>query len=300
MRKSNRSVLAVAASLSLSAATLAQTPTTPAQAPPAQAAPSPASRVARFPEMSRAAEKQGLAEDFKGITTNGEPVRGLFPVRSTGVSTEPVRVAAEKFLAALTDEQRRKTTFAARRRRMAQVDEPELLRAPGRELQGDDRGAARGRVRTAARVAQRQGPAAEPRHHEAEPHARRAQQRQLRRVRRVAVLDHAYGQAVGERAVGLPARRPPPDRQLLRAGRPGRDDAGVLRLRAHVCGCRQVPRHARDEAGAGRGPRVHEVAHAGATQRRDAAHVEDRATTTSPKRSRTMSCSTTPGFRCAR
>lgn len=68
-------------------------------------------RVARFPEMSRAAEKTGLAEDFKGITTNGEPVRGLFPLRSTGVSTEPVRIATEKFLAALTQEQRRKTTF---------------------------------------------------------------------------------------------------------------------------------------------------------------------------------------------
>ena len=32
-------------------------------------------------------------------------------MRSTGVSTEPVRVAAEKFLAALTEEQRRKTLF---------------------------------------------------------------------------------------------------------------------------------------------------------------------------------------------
>ena len=68
-------------------------------------------RVARFPAMSRAAEEKGLAEPFKGITTNGEVVKGLFPLRSTGVSTEPVRVAAEKFLAALTEEQRRKTVF---------------------------------------------------------------------------------------------------------------------------------------------------------------------------------------------
>jgi len=68
-------------------------------------------RTARFGEMSRAAEKTGLAADFKGITTNGEPVRGLFPVRSTGVSTEPVRRATEKFLAALTQEQRAKSTF---------------------------------------------------------------------------------------------------------------------------------------------------------------------------------------------
>jgi hypothetical protein len=74
-------------------------------------------RTARFPAMSRAAEERGLAEAFKGITTNGELVTGLFPVRSTGVSTEPVRVAAEKFLAALSDEQRRKTLFP--------VDDPE-------------------------------------------------------------------------------------------------------------------------------------------------------------------------------
>ena len=68
-------------------------------------------RTARFPAMSRAAEERGLAEPFKGITTNGELAKGLFPVRSTGVSTEPVRVAAERFLAALTEEQRRRTAF---------------------------------------------------------------------------------------------------------------------------------------------------------------------------------------------
>ena len=38
---------------------------------------------------------------------------GLFAIRSTGVSTEPVRHAAEAFLAALTPEQRAKTMFAS-------------------------------------------------------------------------------------------------------------------------------------------------------------------------------------------
>jgi hypothetical protein len=94
MRRSTKCALLLAATVSLSWIALAQT-----------------DRTARFPEMSRAAEKAGLAEDFKGITTNGEPVRGLFPLRSTGVSTEPVRAATEKFLAALTDEQRRRTAF---------------------------------------------------------------------------------------------------------------------------------------------------------------------------------------------
>jgi hypothetical protein len=61
--------------------------------------------------MSRQAESQGLAEPFKGVTTHGETLRGLFPLRSTGVSTDPVRQAAQKFLDSLTAEQRARTTF---------------------------------------------------------------------------------------------------------------------------------------------------------------------------------------------
>jgi len=93
-RPDKKSVLLLAASLMLSWVVFAQS-----------------DRVARFPAMSRAAEEKGLAEPFKGITTNGEVVKGLFPLRSTGVSTETVRIAAEKFLAALGEEQRRKTQF---------------------------------------------------------------------------------------------------------------------------------------------------------------------------------------------
>lgn len=77
-----------------------------ALAQPAQKAGGPASR-----------EAAALAEPFRGITANGTVERGLFRVKSTGVSTEPVRKAAEAFLAALAPEQRKKTTFA--------VDDPE-------------------------------------------------------------------------------------------------------------------------------------------------------------------------------
>jgi hypothetical protein len=52
-----------------------------------------------------------LDEPFKGVTTDGTVRTGLFPIRSTGVSTKPVREAAQKFLAALTAEQRGKTTY---------------------------------------------------------------------------------------------------------------------------------------------------------------------------------------------
>ncbi len=52
-----------------------------------------------------------LDEPFKGVTSNGSVTPGLFPIRSTGVSTEPVRKGAIAFLASLTPEQRAKTTF---------------------------------------------------------------------------------------------------------------------------------------------------------------------------------------------
>lgn len=71
----------------------------------------------RFKRRSVEAEALGLAEPFKGITTNGTPEAGLFALKSTGVSTEPVRLAAVKFLAALAPAQRAKSTFP--------VDDPE-------------------------------------------------------------------------------------------------------------------------------------------------------------------------------
>jgi hypothetical protein len=65
----------------------------------------------RFRVQSRAAEAKGLAEPFVGVTANGRVEPGLFAVRSTGVSTGPVRAAAVAFLAALTPAQRQASTF---------------------------------------------------------------------------------------------------------------------------------------------------------------------------------------------
>ena len=69
------------------------------------------SQAERFRRMSLDAESRGLAEPFKGITTNGTVQPGLYNLRSTGFSTETVRKAAEAFLAALLPEQRSKTMF---------------------------------------------------------------------------------------------------------------------------------------------------------------------------------------------
>jgi hypothetical protein len=52
-----------------------------------------------------------LAEAFKGVTATGTIEPGLFPIRATGVSTAPVRQAADQFLASLTAEQRARTAF---------------------------------------------------------------------------------------------------------------------------------------------------------------------------------------------
>lgn len=62
-------------------------------------------------QRSQSAEKQGLAEPFKGVTADGKVVADLFAIKSTGVSTEPVKKAADAFLAALAAAQRDKTTF---------------------------------------------------------------------------------------------------------------------------------------------------------------------------------------------
>ena len=92
--------------------------------------------------LSLAAEKPGLAEPFKGITANGEiepdssrsdrpacrPNRfARPPTRSSRASPPPSRRA------------RRSPSTT----RVAQVDEPEFLHPPGRQLQGDDREPAR-------------------------------------------------------------------------------------------------------------------------------------------------------------
>lgn len=61
--------------------------------------------------QSVAADARGLADPFTGITASGEVETGLFGVRSTGVSTEPVRLAADAFLASLTADQRQRTLF---------------------------------------------------------------------------------------------------------------------------------------------------------------------------------------------
>lgn len=65
----------------------------------------------QYRKMSEDYEREGLAAPFKGITTKGEVQPGLFEIRPSGVSTEPVRNAAEAFIRTLTPLQITRTMF---------------------------------------------------------------------------------------------------------------------------------------------------------------------------------------------
>ena len=51
------------------------------------------------------------SQPFKGITTDGGIIPGLFPIQQTGISTQPIREAAEDFLGSLKTEQRDRALF---------------------------------------------------------------------------------------------------------------------------------------------------------------------------------------------
>jgi hypothetical protein len=71
----------------------------------------PVGMAERFRQMSEEAEQKGLAAPFRGITTNGDAMPGLFQISPSGVSTEPVRNAAGRFIASLNNVQLAKTMF---------------------------------------------------------------------------------------------------------------------------------------------------------------------------------------------
>lgn len=59
----------------------------------------------------RARGEAAVAEPFTGITADGAPERGLFPLEKTGVPTRPIQDTAEAFLDALDPGQRARALF---------------------------------------------------------------------------------------------------------------------------------------------------------------------------------------------
>jgi hypothetical protein len=152
-------------------------------------------RFQRFQRQSREAEQRGLADPFRGITAAGRPETGLFPLRSTGVSTEPVRRAAAEFLAALTPAQRERTRFP--------VDDPEWRKWMNQHFY----------VRQGVSFAEMD----EPQRAAAFALLRAALSAEgLQLSRDIMRLNHTLGELNGGNfTVGVAARRPSPDHQLL-------------------------------------------------------------------------------------
>ncbi|MGB0579296.1 MAG: DUF3500 domain-containing protein [Limisphaerales bacterium] len=57
-------------------------------------------------------ERAGLAQPFKGVTTDGKVIPGLYEIKATGVDNQKLVKAAKVFLDGLSQDQRSKATFA--------------------------------------------------------------------------------------------------------------------------------------------------------------------------------------------
>jgi Protein of unknown function (DUF3500) len=67
--------------------------------------------IEAFKKRFAEAEANNIKQPYEGIVTSTGKEKGLFPIKSTGVTTAPVKDAAEAFLNALTKAQLAKTQF---------------------------------------------------------------------------------------------------------------------------------------------------------------------------------------------
>ncbi|MEY4641258.1 MAG: hypothetical protein RLZZ227_1252 [Pseudomonadota bacterium] len=72
---------------------------------------------AQFPELSRSIsadmEARAFAEEFKGLTTDGNIIEGLFPIEGTSVDTTPLIATTNAFIATLSEEEKQTTLYPA-------------------------------------------------------------------------------------------------------------------------------------------------------------------------------------------
>jgi len=71
----------------------------------------PPPQYSEFLQRMLARAGEALKEEFRGITPDGVAQPGLFPVRKTGVSLQPIVRAARDFLAMLDAQERRRACF---------------------------------------------------------------------------------------------------------------------------------------------------------------------------------------------
>jgi len=77
---------------------------------------------------------QQLRQPFVGVTTDGTPIEGLFSLKSTGVSTRPIKDAADALLAALSDDQRAAIGYPVDAPEWRQWFNPDAHRLPAQRL----------------------------------------------------------------------------------------------------------------------------------------------------------------------
>jgi hypothetical protein len=71
----------------------------------------PAAKYSEFLQRMLIRAKESLADEFRGITSDGIVRPGLFPVRKTGLSVQPILRAARDFLATLNSQQQHQVLF---------------------------------------------------------------------------------------------------------------------------------------------------------------------------------------------
>src|SRR5262249_59255626 len=71
----------------------------------------PPPKYSEFLQRMLVRARESLGEEFRGITADGIVRPGLFPVRKTGASLEPIFRAARDFLATLDLRQQRRGSF---------------------------------------------------------------------------------------------------------------------------------------------------------------------------------------------
>ncbi|MAZ28727.1 MAG: hypothetical protein CL868_16820 [Cytophagaceae bacterium] len=69
------------------------------------------SRLEAIKERFAKAEEDNLDQHYIGVVTEQGKEEGLFPIKATGITTEPIKIAGERFLNSLTKEQLAKTQF---------------------------------------------------------------------------------------------------------------------------------------------------------------------------------------------
>jgi hypothetical protein len=196
---------------------------------------------------------------------------GLFQISPSGVSTEPVRNAAEKFMASLNNVQLAKTMFPVDDIQWRKWMNQHFYVRQGismQEMTEMQRDLAFGLMRASLST----------RGFELTRNLMRLNETlaELAKDPVFAVFHHYHGQAVGNGTVGLAVQRTSRHHQLFRVGRPGGDDATIHGFRAGPGYIRKIQGRGCAPAGTERWLGVGESVARGATAKGDIKLFQDR------------------------